>query len=99
MLEDVSYHIAVLYVSIHIPAAQSLKDKRMVLKSLKEKIRSKFNVSVAELDGHDKWQVSTLGMVMIGNDNRFLDSAAQSILSFMKSFHTFQICSQKFELR
>ena len=66
-------HIGLLYVDLFIPDAQSLKDKRQALKSLKDKVRNQFNVSVAELDGQDKWQVATLGFVMLGNDNRYID--------------------------
>ena len=55
VIQDHTQHLGVLTVSIHIPNAQSLKEKRFVLKSLKDKLRRNFNVSVAELDGQDKW--------------------------------------------
>ena len=97
MINGLTRHIAVLTVALHIPAAQSLKDKRMVLKSLKEKLKSRFNISVAELDGQDTWQRSTIAMVMIGNDNRFLDSCSQSVLSFIEHFHGCEICEHKME--
>jgi uncharacterized protein YlxP (DUF503 family) len=92
MINDITEHLGILTVSIHIPHAQSLKEKRMVLKSLKDRIRSQFNVSIAELGDQDKWQTAILGVAMIGNDNRYIDSTLQNILSFMEAIDTFNIC-------
>jgi len=97
MIQDCTRHLGVLLVSIHIPAAQSLKEKRFVLKSLKDRVRKKFNVSVAELDGQDKWQVSTLGFTMINNDHRHVDSCLQNILSFLEGAGAFDICDSSIE--
>ncbi len=94
---EASYHIAVLMINIYIPAAQSLKDKRMVLKSLKDKSRLKFNVSMAELDGQDKWQRASLGFSMIGNDQRYLDSSLQNLLAYINSFPQIEICDHSLE--
>ncbi len=53
--------VGLLTLELHIPDAQSLKDKRQVLRSLKDKLRRQFNVAVAELDHHDVWQRSVVG--------------------------------------
>lgn len=58
--------VAVLHVEIHIPHSQSLKDKRMVLRRIKDRLQ-KFNVAVAEIDHQDVWQRSKLGIVAISN--------------------------------
>ena len=97
MIADPTRHIAVLLVNIYIPSAQSLKDKRMVLKSLKDRVRGKFNVSIAELDREDKWQMATCGMTMIGNDQRYLDSCLQNILSYIDSMDGFEISDHQIE--
>lgn len=97
MIQDFTQHIGILSVSVHIPASQSLKEKRMVLKSLKDRVRSKFNVSIAELDREDKWQVATLGVAMIGNDQPYIDSCLQNILSLMEKCDGFVICEQRIE--
>ena len=97
MINDFTQHIGVLSVSIHIPAAQSLKQKRFVLKSLKDKVRNKFNVSVAELDGQDKWQVATLGFCMINNDHRHIDSCLQNILSSLYHFGGLEVCDHSID--
>jgi len=85
MIPDHTRHMGTLTVSLYLPSAQSLKDKRMVLKSLKDRIRGQFNVSIAELDGEDKWQTAICGLVMIGNDQRYLNSTLSHILSFIES--------------
>jgi uncharacterized protein YlxP (DUF503 family) len=84
MLEP-SCHIGILYVRIFIPHAQSLKDKRSVLKSLKDRVRNQFNVSIAEVGDLDKWQLSTLAAVSVGNDRREIDPVLQRIVLFIES--------------
>jgi uncharacterized protein len=64
--------IALLTLDIHIPHAQSLKEKRMVVRSLKDRLRSKFNVSVSEVDHQDLWQRSQVSVVIVGSDEKFL---------------------------
>jgi len=54
-------------VSLHLPAVGSLKEKRMVLRSLKDRLRDHFNVSVAEVEHQDLWQRTTLGIVGIAS--------------------------------
>ena len=65
--------IALLTLDIHIPHAQSLKDKRMVLRSLKDRLRTKFNVSVSEVDHQDLWQRAQVSVVTVGSDEKFLE--------------------------
>lgn len=73
-----------LQVQIHLPQSQSLKDKRSVIKSLKERLRNQFNVSVAEVDDLDKWQVATLAIVMVSNDQVYLESQFEKIDQFIE---------------
>ena len=54
--------VAVLHVELHIPYSQSLKDKRMVLRRIKDRLQ-KFNVAVAEIEHQDAWQRATLAVV------------------------------------
>lgn len=97
MIQDCTQHVGILTVAVHIPAAQSLKEKRHVLKSLKDRVRQKFNVSVAELDGQDKWQVATLAMAMIGNDNRHIDRSLANILSMVHDSFGLVVCDSAIE--
>ena len=97
MIEESFFHLGVLTVSIHIPMSQSLKDKRMILKSLKDRMRSQFNVSVAEIGEHNKWQVSHLGFVMLNRDQKHIDASFQHLLSFLESADNFNLCEHKIE--
>lgn len=78
-------HIGYMEADLFIGAAQSLKDKRMVVKSIKDRIHNKFNASVAEIGGQDKWQTATLGVVMIGSDQKYVDGGLQKIVEFIES--------------
>ena len=69
--------IALLTLDIHIPHSHSLKDKRMVVRRLKDRLRSKFNVSVAEVDHQDLWQRSQISVVTVGSDEGFLEKVLQ----------------------
>ena len=97
MIRDMTTHIGVLYVRVFIAHARSLKDKRMVLKSLKDRIRVRHNVSVAELDGLDKWQTATLGFAMIGNDNRYINGALEDILCAVEGHNGLEVGEHRLE--
>lgn len=71
--------IGLLTLEIHIPDARSLKDKRQVLRSLKDRLRAHFNVAVAELEHQDLWQRSVVGVVTISNDERHLEESMQAV--------------------
>jgi hypothetical protein len=71
--------IAFLTLELHIEAAQSLKDKRQVLRSLKDRLRSTFNVSVAELDASPVWNRATVGVVGISSSCDYLDGLMKNV--------------------
>jgi uncharacterized protein YlxP (DUF503 family) len=64
--------VGLLTLELHIADAQSLKDKRQVLRSLKDRLRQKFNVAVAELDHQDVWQRSLVGVVTLSAEEKHL---------------------------
>src|ERR1700687_4822057 len=72
--------VGLLTLELHIPDAQSLKDKRQVLRSLKDKLRRDFNVAIAELEHHDTWQRSVVGIVTISNEEKHLREVLQKVL-------------------
>jgi len=72
--------IGCLTLEIHLPESRSLKDKRQVLRSLKDRLRHRFNVSVAELDGQDTWQSAVVGIVAISADAAYLEGALRAAL-------------------
>jgi uncharacterized protein len=71
--------IGLLTLEIHISDAQSLKDKRQVLRSLKDRLRAHFNVAVAKLEHQDLWQRSKVGVVSISGDGRHLEESLTAI--------------------
>jgi len=72
--------VGLLTLEIYIPEAHSLKDKRQVLRSLKDRLRGKFNVAIAELDGQDSWQRSVVGVVSLSNNLGHLQQSLRTVL-------------------
>jgi uncharacterized protein len=73
--------VGLLTLELHIPDARSLKDKRQVLRSLKDRLRGQFNVAVAELDHEDTWQRSVVGVVTLSNANSHVEESLQHVLA------------------
>ena len=71
--------IAYLTLEIRIEGAHSLKDKRQVMRSLKDKLRAHFNIAVAELDATGLWQRATLGVVSVSDSRDYLDGLMQRV--------------------
>ncbi len=71
--------IGLLTLEIHISDAQSLKDKRQVLRSLKDRLRAHFNVAVAELEHQELWQRSKIGVVSISGNSKHLEESLTAI--------------------
>ena len=71
--------IAFLTLELSIEAAHSLKDRRQVVRSLKDRLRTSFNVSVAELDGAELWNRATVGVVSISSSRDYLDGLMKNV--------------------
>ncbi|MGD0131457.1 MAG: DUF503 domain-containing protein [Bryobacteraceae bacterium] len=71
--------VGVLTLELHIEGAHSLKEKRHTVKSLKDRLRSKFNVAVAEIDYHDIWQRSLVSAVTVSGDHSHAEQVLQSV--------------------
>jgi len=78
--------VGILQMQVSVFEAMTLKDKRRVLKSLKDRIGSKYNVSIAEVGYNDKIRTSLLGVAMVGNERRFLESALSGIVDYVRKF-------------
>lgn len=89
--------IGLLTLEIHIADARSLKDKRQVLRSLKDRLRAHFNVAVAELDHHDVWQRSRVGVVSISNDGKHLEESLSAIAAESERLLGRDLVSQEIE--
>jgi uncharacterized protein len=73
--------VGLLTIDIQLPYAHSLKEKRAVLQKLLSRLRSRFNVSVAELDHQDVWQRATVGIVSISGSQPLLEALLQQVLA------------------
>jgi uncharacterized protein YlxP (DUF503 family) len=71
-------------VELHLPDVGSLKDKRHVLKGLKEKVRARFEVSVAEVDHQDVWQRATLAVAYVSADARHANTVISKAMDFIE---------------
>jgi len=78
-MSEQSCFITLLTIELIIPHAQSLKDKRREVRGLKDRIRSKFNASVAEVGYQNKWQRAVLAVCLVGSDKRNLESDSAHI--------------------
>jgi len=77
-------HVGVCKINLRIPENASLKGKRQVLKSITTRIRNKFNVSVAEVDNHDRWQLATIGICCVSNEGRHANEVLSTIVDFVQ---------------
>lgn len=77
--------IGIINIKIHIPWAHSLKEKRMVVKSICAKVRGKFNVSIAEVEEQDIHQIIGLGIACVTNETTQADSIMDNIINYIES--------------
>jgi len=76
-------NVGVCKISLRLPENLSLKGKRRVLKSITTQLRNRFNVSVAEVDDHDLWQLATLGICCVSNNNRHTNEVLSKVVDFI----------------
>jgi hypothetical protein len=76
--------IGLLQLELLVPAARSLKDKRRVVKSIKQQVRNKFNCSVAEVGDKDLWQRASLAFCVVGDDSRFVNEQLSEVAHFVE---------------
>ena len=76
-------HIGVCKIKLRLPENLSLKGKRRVVKSITTRVRSKFNVSVAEVDDQNLWQLATLGICCVSNNKRYINEVLSKAVDFI----------------
>ena len=75
--------IGVLHIELFIPESGSLKTKRFAIKSIKDRLRSRFNVSVAEIDNSDKWQRASLGIATVSNESKHVEKILDNVMNLI----------------
>ena len=76
-------HTGVCKIKLHLPGSQSLKGKRRIVKSIISRLRSQHNISVAEVDDQDLWQLATLGIACVSNHNQHVDEILSKVVNFI----------------
>jgi len=77
--------VGILQIYFHVSNSMSLKEKRVVLRQIKDNVKQKFNVSIAEVDNHDKWQAATIGISCVSHDKKHIDSTLNKIRDFFEN--------------
>jgi len=77
--------VGILTIELHIPGSRSLKDKRRAVKGVKERIRARFNVSVAEVGETELWQRATLGVVTVSSGRAHAGEMLDKVVDLVRS--------------
>jgi len=94
----VSVIVGLCTVELFLAGSQSLKDKRQVLLSLKDRLQHKFNLSVAEVDGQDLWQKAVLALACVANDGRHVNQVLDHALNVIRNNPAVEIVQSRVEL-
>ena len=90
--------IGSIQIELYIPGSSSLKEKRVVVQSIKKRIRNKFNVSIAEIDYQDKWQRVCLGISSVSNKRKHLDDVISNVINAIDRDDRIEIIDQFIEI-
>ena len=90
--------VGTLKIEFRLTDNRSLKGKRKIVRSMVDKTKSRFNVSVAEVGSNDKWQKIELGVSTIGNDRRHINASLNNIRAFVDSLYLAEIVDSKIEI-
>jgi hypothetical protein len=88
--------VGLLRIMIH--QSSSLKAKRQVVKSILGKVRSKFDVSIAEVDDQDKWQVCSMGVAVVSNDSGHAHKMLETISGYIENLHLAEVTDFSIEI-
>lgn len=79
--------VGILRLVLYLPESGSLKSKRHLLRSAIDRVKAKFNVSIAEVGDNDLWQRSIVGVAAVGNDHAFVNETLDKVADFVASMH------------
>jgi uncharacterized protein YlxP (DUF503 family) len=78
-------NVGICRIKLHISQSRSLKDKRRIVKSMVSRLRNQYNISIAEVDDQDLWQLVTLGISCVSNHNQHVDEILSKVMGFISS--------------
>jgi hypothetical protein len=85
-------------VRLHVHGSQSLKQKRGVVRSIIQRVRNRFNLSVAEVGGQDTWQVAVLGLAIVANEAGTARRRLEQAVDFIEGLHLAEVLEQEIEI-
>jgi uncharacterized protein YlxP (DUF503 family) len=89
--------VGILRLELRLAENHSLKGKRSVVRSIKSRVRDKFNVSIAECEDHDLWQRVVLGIAQVGADQPHVDSCLREVVGFVDDLHLAELGAEQVE--
>ncbi len=90
--------VAVARIKFHLPANDSLKGKRKVMKSMLAQVRNRYNMACSETDFHDIWQSAEIGICTVGNSEPVLSSAMEKVLRFVEDTCPCEVVDSELEI-
>jgi uncharacterized protein YlxP (DUF503 family) len=90
--------VGLLTLQLHLPESNSLKSKRCIIKSLKDRIKNKFNVSIAEIDANDLWQRSVLGAACVANETKVINQTLDGVRNMVLSTPSVELIDSMMEM-
>jgi len=89
--------VGVLRLTLYIESSHSLKEKRAVLRKIKDRVRNEFNVSIAECGEYDLWQKAQLGICQVGTDQAYIDGALRAAIRFIEELYLAEVREEELE--
>ena len=77
--------VGLLRIEVHLPRSQSLKDKRSVVKSLRDQLRGRFNIAVAEIEANEKWQRAVVGITTLGDNRAYVEGLLRQVTEWLRN--------------
>jgi len=90
--------VGLLTLDLHIPESNSLKSKRLVIKSLKDRVKNKFNVSISEVDAQNLWQRSVIGVACVANETKIINQIFEKIRTIVLNTHSVELIDSTMEM-
>jgi len=90
--------VGVCTIELYLPNNGSLKDKRQIVKSLKERTKRRFNVSIAEIDDQDLWQKTVLGIACVSNDKSHINQTLDKVIAMIRGTPPVEVVQYHLEI-
>lgn len=91
--------VGVCSIEIHIPVSNSLKSKRQILRRIKDRIKNRFNVSLAEVGNNDLWQRATLGIAAVANEGKYVNQLLSQVVESLTRENGVEVLDYWIEIR